>query len=113
VALRAAFFAMVVGGSLLWISRRLGLSPWGALPLVITPYYWIYCRQLWDNTFLLPICALTLAAYLEFATRRTTAARGFLRKRGRVGMKRNEQIHRSPQFTGSGADRFASAICAA
>jgi hypothetical protein len=71
VFLRALFFMMAIGLSVWWLARMCpALSPpVGALAL-LSPYYWIYSRVLWDNTFLIPFSALTLVAYISFCRTR-------------------------------------------
>lgn len=54
--------------ALAWIgslSYRLDASA-GALAL-LSPYLWFYDRLLWDNTFLIPLSAISLAAYVAFS----------------------------------------------
>jgi hypothetical protein len=73
VFLRAFFFSLAMGLSVWWLARmcpRLS-PPVGALAM-LSPYYWYYSRVLWDNSFLIPLSALTLVAYIWFC--RTQAA---------------------------------------
>ena len=72
VFLRALLFMLAMGVAIWWLARlcpRLS-PPIGALAL-LSPYYWFYSRALWDNTFLIPFSALTLAAYVSFCRTRT------------------------------------------
>jgi hypothetical protein len=67
VFLRALFFMFAIGLAVWWLARMCPkLSPpVGALAL-LSPYYWIYSRGLWDNSFLIPFSALTLVTYISF-----------------------------------------------
>jgi len=68
VALRGGLFLGVTFGAVLWLSAlSTRLRPSATLLCVISPYLWIYSRQLWDNTFLIPLGALGLAAYAAFS----------------------------------------------
>jgi hypothetical protein len=73
VFLRAFFFMLAIGVAVWWLARtcRTLSPPIGALAL-LSPYYWLFSRLLWDNSFLIPFSALTLAAYISFC--RTPAA---------------------------------------
>lgn len=73
-ALHAAGFAALLHFALASLARSCGWSPWGVAPLIVTPYWWIYSRQLWDNPWLIPLGAATLAAYASFLSqpRRTS-----------------------------------------
>jgi hypothetical protein len=53
---------------LAWIasqSRR--LHPILAPVAILSPYSWFYSRLLWDNTLLIPLSAITAAAYVAFS----------------------------------------------
>jgi hypothetical protein len=67
VALRGALFLGTTFGAVLWLSAlSTRLRPAAALLCLISPYLWIYSRQLWDNTFLIPLGAVAVAAYGAF-----------------------------------------------
>lgn len=70
VLFRAALVTLLTALAIFWIARMIPAlnPPVGALAL-LSPYIWVYSRQLWDNTFLIPLSALTLAAYLSFSAR--------------------------------------------
>src|SRR5690606_17924468 len=60
-------------GILLWIAsawllslRRPPLSPVILLAAFLSPYLWIYGRDLWDNSFVIPLSALAIASYARF-----------------------------------------------
>jgi hypothetical protein len=71
VFLRAFFFMLAIGVAVWWLASmcRTLSPPIGALAL-LSPYYWFYSRSLWDNSFLIPFSALTLAAYISFCRTR-------------------------------------------
>src|SRR4029079_5856992 len=60
--------------SLMWLRRSLRLWRWGWAPLAMAPYGWIYARQLWDNSFNIPLSIACLAAYAAFVARPRTWA---------------------------------------
>ena len=67
VRLRAALFMSIILGALLWLSKSVPrLRPAAAIALIASPYVWLYSRQLWDNTFIVPLGALAFAAYVSF-----------------------------------------------
>jgi hypothetical protein len=66
-ALRTALFDALLAIGLIWLaasSRR--LRPLAALILLLSPYAWLYARQIWDNTWLIPLGTLALAAHVSF-----------------------------------------------
>ncbi len=67
VRLHALLFALGCGGAVLWLSRLIGKldAPLAAAAL-LSPYFWLYSRQLWDNNFLIPLTAVLAALYLSF-----------------------------------------------
>jgi hypothetical protein len=71
VVMRAALVTIVTAASLIWLSRTLRLWPWFTVVLMLSPYLWFYSRLLWDNSFCIPLGALTLAAYAAFLQRRS------------------------------------------
>lgn len=62
--------AMVL--SLGWLGRTLRLWRWGLPALAMSPYAWFYARQMWDNSFNLPLSIAILAAYAAFLARPRT-----------------------------------------
>lgn len=70
VAIRAVFFVAVLGGALVWLGRTLGLWPYFAFVPLLSPYAWYYARTIWDNSFSIPVGALTVAAYVSYLARR-------------------------------------------
>ena len=72
VRLKALLMTLITAVALVWIAalcRSLD-PPAGALAL-LSPCLWLYHRQLWDNPFLIPLAALSAAAYLAFCVRPT------------------------------------------
>ena len=61
-ALRGVLCAALTGGSLLWLARSAGFSPWFAVAVVAAPRVLINHRTLWDASFAMPLGALALAA---------------------------------------------------
>jgi len=73
VALKVAFVTLLTILAILWLNRTCSfLIPGiGALAL-LSPYLWIYSRDLWDNTFLIPLTAVTFASYVAFLKEKRT-----------------------------------------
>ena len=69
VALRAVLMTLVVALALLWLARTLGLWPWFIPALLCSPYLWFYARAIWDNSFNIPLCALSFASAVSFLAR--------------------------------------------
>jgi hypothetical protein len=69
VLVRALLSGAGILGALWWLSRTLRLWPWFLPMAFCSPWLWDYARGLWDNTFAVPLCALALAAYLDFLAR--------------------------------------------
>jgi hypothetical protein len=73
MAIRAGISAVLDAVALLWLCRTLGFTPWLAVLTMLSPWLWIYARQLWDNDLCVPLSAMMLAAYVGFlATKRRT-----------------------------------------
>ncbi len=72
VAIRAGLVSLATGLSLLWLARTLRLWPWFVPVILLSPYLWAYSRQLWDNSFTIPLAALAMAAYAAFLEHRRT-----------------------------------------
>lgn len=54
----------------LWLlSRELRWSPWPILLVLVSPYLYLYNRQLWDNVFLIPLSACLWWLLASFARR--------------------------------------------
>ena len=74
--MHAALMSVITAASLWWLARSLGLWIWFLPVPLISPYFWFYARVLWDNPFLLPLGALTVAGYAAFlATGSSTGLR--------------------------------------
>ena len=39
---------------------------WAGAAVFLSPYYWLYARDLWDNSFLIPLVALAAAGHFRF-----------------------------------------------
>jgi hypothetical protein len=73
VFLRAFSFMLAISVAVWWLARMCrNLSPPVGVLALLSPYYWLYSRELWDNSFLIPFSALTLVTYISFC--RTPAA---------------------------------------
>ncbi len=70
VRLRAALVTLLTALAIFWIALNCSaLRPSvGALAL-LSPYLWFYSRNLWDNSFLIPLSALLVAAYISFCAK--------------------------------------------
>jgi len=56
---------LIAGMALLWRGRIRFSRAWWALPAV-SPYFWLYSRQLWDNNFLVGFSVIALGSALCF-----------------------------------------------
>jgi len=65
-ALRGGLCAGVTAGSLLWLARSAGLSPWFAGAVLVAPPVLQFQRLLWDASFTIPLGTLALAALAAF-----------------------------------------------
>ena len=65
-ALRGALASAVTAGSLLWLARSAGMSPWFAGAALIAPPVLQFQRLLWDASFTIPLGAFVLAAFAAF-----------------------------------------------
>lgn len=72
VALRALITMVGCAIGLAWLARGLRVSPWLVPITMASPYLWLYARALWDNTFLIPLGALSIGAYVAFLADRRT-----------------------------------------
>lgn len=70
VRIRAFLVTLVSAISIAWIASSCrNLTPAAGALALLSPYLWLYSRQLWDNTFLIPLSALSAAAYVSFCVR--------------------------------------------
>jgi hypothetical protein len=68
VVLHALFFVVLTGIAIVWLARTCRqLDPLVGVLALLSPYFWFYSRLLWDNSFLIPLSALALAAYVSFS----------------------------------------------
>jgi hypothetical protein len=65
-AIRAFFVAGLIAFALIWLMRLMGMSPWLAVVIMLSPWLWYYSRQLWDNSLNLPVTALLFVSYGQF-----------------------------------------------
>lgn len=66
-ALRTLLWSALTCTALLWLGRLVPrLRPLSLCLVLLSPYAWLYSRQLWDNPWLMPLGGLSLAAYLSF-----------------------------------------------
>jgi hypothetical protein len=66
LAIRAGGAAAINAVALAWLCRTLRFSGWLAVCAMLSPWIWLYARQLWDNSLCVPLSAMTLAAYADF-----------------------------------------------
>jgi hypothetical protein len=66
VSLRASLFLLTLGAAMLSLARSLRLSPWIAPVALALPWVWWHARLPWDNSFLIPFAAITLASLARF-----------------------------------------------
>ena len=67
VLIHAALFTGLSAIALWWLTRTMKMSPWFAVITLLSPWCWYYARVLWDNSLCMPIGALALAGYADFA----------------------------------------------
>ncbi len=67
---RAGFVALVTLFGLAWTAIEARLSRWGVLALLASPYLVFYARQLWDNSFNIPLAAVLMGATLAMVVNR-------------------------------------------
>jgi len=68
VVLHALLFVVLTGVAIVWLARTCrALDPLVGVLALLSPYFWFYSRLLWDNSFLIPLSALTVAAWVSFA----------------------------------------------
>lgn len=65
--LKSLFVTLLTLFALGWLAGNLRyLKPELILVALVSPYLWFYSRDLWDNSFLVPLVALAFAAYVSF-----------------------------------------------
>jgi hypothetical protein len=69
-AMHAVLFGAMTGIALLWLSRSLKVTPVLAVVTILSPWLWFYFRQLWDNSFCIPLSAVAFAGYADFLVTR-------------------------------------------
>jgi hypothetical protein len=71
VVLRVIVFMALTAVAIGWLARTCRrLDPLIGALAMLSPYLWFYSRLLWDNSFLIPLSALALAAYTSFSAER-------------------------------------------
>jgi hypothetical protein len=66
VAVRAILVNAATAIALYWLTKTINVSSWLAVAVMLSPWLWLYSRQLWDNSFCIPLCAISIAAYADF-----------------------------------------------
>lgn len=67
VRLKTFLTVVLTAAAIFWLARSIPfLNPWIGSVAFLSPYLWFYSRILWDNVFLIPLSALTVAAYVSF-----------------------------------------------
>jgi hypothetical protein len=69
VAIHSAVVAAAILVPLFWLARETRLWPPFALVIALSPQVWFQTRELWDNTFNIPICAIVLARRMYISSR--------------------------------------------
>jgi hypothetical protein len=71
VVIRVLLVTTVTSLAIVWLARTCRhLWPLAGAAALLSPYLWFYSRNLWDNSFSIPLTALAFAAYLAFCHRR-------------------------------------------
>jgi hypothetical protein len=68
--IRTVLAALLTSVGLLWLTRLLRVRPWLAVIVMVSPWMWYYCRELWDNSLAIPLTALMFAGYGQFLANR-------------------------------------------
>lgn len=76
VTLRTLFFVIVCLLAARSLARSVGFRPIVVIIAMVSPYFFISARQLWDNTLILPVGLLTFACYARFLKSYSRAALG-------------------------------------
>ncbi len=74
--MRAVIFSSVTALALAWLLRTLNWNPWLAVVTMLSPWLWHYSRQIWDNSFCIPLSALLVAGYADYLKRNRLWAMG-------------------------------------
>jgi hypothetical protein len=69
VAIRAFVMSLATAGAMIWLGKTLRLNLWLVPVAMLSPWFWLYDRVLWD-TFAVPLSALLLASYAAFLQNR-------------------------------------------
>ncbi|MGN6724609.1 MAG: hypothetical protein ACTHLZ_01705 [Tepidisphaeraceae bacterium] len=69
--LRCVLVSLVTLSALAWIAALIGAGGGWLILVGVSPYLLLYARQLWDNTFNIPLAALAAAAALQVVVRRS------------------------------------------
>jgi hypothetical protein len=70
VLLKIFTTALFTSASLYFFARTCPfLNPWLAGVALLSPYLWFYGRDLWDNSFVIPLSAVALTSYAVFLER--------------------------------------------
>jgi hypothetical protein len=64
--MHAILFSGSTAIALVWLARSMHLSPWFAVFSMFSPWLWMFSRELWDNTFCIPLAGIGVAAYCDF-----------------------------------------------
>jgi hypothetical protein len=66
VLLRAVAMTVATGSALLVIGRAAGMAAWPMMLALVSPWFWVFARTLWDNTLLIPLAGWAVAGYAMF-----------------------------------------------
>jgi hypothetical protein len=66
VVMRALICSSITAIALDWLLGTMGWNPWLAVVTMLSPWLWHYSRQLWDNSFCIPLSAMLIAAYADY-----------------------------------------------
>ena len=79
VLLRSLAMLTLTAGALWIIARSMQVRTVGFTVAVFSPFFWLYSRQIWDNSFCIPLAAWAVAGYCLFLTRKPRIGGGDLR----------------------------------
>jgi hypothetical protein len=66
VVMRALICGAGVAVALDWLLGTMGWNPWLAVVTMLSPWLWHYSRELWDNSFCIPLSAILIAGYADY-----------------------------------------------
>ena len=76
VLLRSLAMLTLTAGALWIIARSMQVRTVGFAVALFSPFFWLYSRQIWDNSFCIPLAAWAVGGYSLFLTRKPRTGLG-------------------------------------